>query len=52
MAKWNHHESESLYNVTNWGRGFFRINAQGHVEVLPDGNEQGPAVDLYDLQCW
>jgi arginine decarboxylase len=49
MADWNHTDSEALYNVPSWGRGFFRVNSRGHVEVLPDGLDREPAIDLHDL---
>ena len=50
---WTHLDCESLYLVPNWGRGYFRINAKGHLEVTPEGPERGnggaPAIDLYNL---
>ena len=49
---WTHLDGESLYLVPNWGRGYFRINSAGHVEVTPEGPERnggGPAIDLYNL---
>ncbi len=51
---WTHRDSEQLYNVRNWGRGYFRINADGNVECMPDGNAGdegavGPAIDLFDI---
>ncbi|TAJ19053.1 MAG: biosynthetic arginine decarboxylase, partial [Planctomycetota bacterium] len=51
MPTWTHHESETLFNVPNWGRGYFRINAEGNVEVTPDGPTQpgGAAIDVYKL---
>ena len=56
MEQWTTQESESLYNVSNWGSGFFGINDRGHVEVLPEGRidpdagqARGPRVDLYEL---
>jgi arginine decarboxylase len=41
-------DSLELYNVPNWGAGFFDINAKGHVEVLPRGSE-GAGIDLLEL---
>ncbi len=50
MSSWTHSESESLYNVPNWGRGYFRVNSAGHVEVTPDRNgAPGGVIDLYEL---
>src|SRR5262245_10915836 len=48
---WTHLDGESLYNVPNWGRGYFRINAEGNVEVTPEGPDRpnSPGIDLYKL---
>jgi arginine decarboxylase len=48
---WTHADSESLYNVTNWGRGYFRVNASGNLDVTPEGPDRPdkPGIDLYEL---
>ena len=48
---WTHLDSESLYNVSNWGRGYFRVNAAGNVEVTPEGPDRPdrPGIDLNEL---
>ena len=48
MRGWTVRDSLELYNVANWGAGFFTVNEQGHVEVRPRG-ENGPGIDLLDL---
>jgi len=48
MRAWTIRDSLELYNVAAWGAGFFTVNAAGHVEVRPRG-EQGPGIDLLDL---
>ncbi len=48
MRGWTVRDSLELYNVANWGAGFFTVNDKGHVEVRPRG-EQGPGIDLLDL---
>ena len=48
MRAWTTRDSLELYNVAAWGAGFFTVNAAGHVEVRPRG-EQGPGIDLLDL---
>jgi arginine decarboxylase len=51
---WTHADAESLYNVSNWGRGYFRINQAGNVEVSPDGpsgNGSAGVVDVYELMA-
>ncbi|MBL8858036.1 MAG: biosynthetic arginine decarboxylase [Planctomycetes bacterium] len=51
MAKWTHHDSETLYNVPKWGLGFFKINEAGNVEVRPEGPDgpNRPGIDMYEL---
>jgi arginine decarboxylase len=48
MRSWSLKDSAELYQVANWGAGFFGINDRGHVEVTPRGPE-GAAIDLYEL---
>ena len=48
MRGWTIRDSLELYNVPQWGSGFFDINAKGHVVVCPRGSE-GAGVDLLDL---
>ncbi|MFQ5667068.1 MAG: biosynthetic arginine decarboxylase [Candidatus Binatia bacterium] len=48
MRGWTVRDSLELYNVSNWGAGFFTVNERGHVEVRPRG-ELGPGIDLRDL---
>jgi arginine decarboxylase len=48
MRGWTIRDSIELYNVANWGAGFFTGNDRGHVEVRPRG-EGGPKIDLLDL---
>lgn len=45
MRGWSTRDSLELYQVQNWGRGFFGVNDAGHVEVRPRGPD-GPAIDL------
>lgn len=48
MRGWTVRDSLELYNVANWGAGFFTVDDRGHVAVRPRG-EQGPSIDLLDL---
>ncbi|HXQ20937.1 MAG TPA: biosynthetic arginine decarboxylase [Candidatus Acidoferrales bacterium] len=48
MRGWTVRDSAELYNVANWGAGFFTVNEKGHVEVRPRG-DQGSGIDLLDL---
>src|SRR5262245_52275976 len=47
MHAWTIRDCMELYNVPNWGAGFFSVNAQGHVEVQPRAD--GPRIDLLEL---
>lgn len=49
MPQWSPKDSESLYNVPNWGQGFFSINDSGNVCVTPGGTRGGARIDLYEL---
>ncbi len=48
MRKWRIEDSAELYNITGWGKDYFRINSKGNIEVCPRGLE-GPAVDLRQI---
>ncbi len=46
MRRWNVRDSEELYMVPSWGRGYFRVGTDGHILVTPgDAGE----IDLYAL---
>lgn len=44
---WTIKDSSELYNIENWGSGFFSINEKGNVQILPHEGTQG--IDLRDL---
>ncbi len=46
---WSCQQSAELYNVQNWGGGFFSINERGNVQVHPYG-QPGPTLDLEELE--
>ncbi len=45
---WTAANSAEIYSINNWGNGYYRVNAQGHVCVTPcaDPNQ---SLDLYEL---
>jgi arginine decarboxylase len=45
---WTTKDAEKLYNMSGWGLGYFRVNAEGHVMVHPDANRKR-GLDLYNL---
>jgi len=48
MRGWTAQDSADLYNIAQWGSGYFHVNDAGHVEVRPDG-PGGGAIDLWAL---
>ncbi|HUI60081.1 MAG TPA: biosynthetic arginine decarboxylase [Steroidobacteraceae bacterium] len=45
---WGIDDALELYLVNAWGKGYFSINAAGHVVVRPD-TQPGNEIDLYDV---
>ncbi|MBM4067447.1 MAG: biosynthetic arginine decarboxylase [Planctomycetes bacterium] len=48
MEKWKVQDAAETYGVRNWGKGYFGINASGHVTVHPDKKPE-QAIDLKEL---
>lgn len=48
ISHWTTQNSRSLYNVENWGAGYFDINEKGNITVSPEGVE-GTKIDLFEL---
>jgi arginine decarboxylase len=46
--KWKVQDALDLYNVAQWGKGYFGINKSGHVTVHPTKKSE-PAIDLREL---
>jgi len=48
---WQVRDSEELYLVNNWGKGYFSTNAAGHVVVRPDTQPAQPdrEIDLFEV---
>lgn len=40
LPKWSIEESRELYNIPEWGKGFFEINEKGNIVVLPEKNQK------------
>jgi arginine decarboxylase len=45
---WTLQKSADLYNIPNWGKGYFSVNSRGHVAVHPY-KDPSQAIDLKDL---
>ncbi|MCC6418675.1 MAG: biosynthetic arginine decarboxylase [Gemmataceae bacterium] len=48
MDKWKVQDSLETYRVRQWGKGYFSINRQGHVTVLPT-KKADRVIDLKEL---
>ncbi|MGH8310719.1 MAG: biosynthetic arginine decarboxylase, partial [Steroidobacteraceae bacterium] len=48
IQPWRIEDSLELYHVNGWGKGYFSINAAGHVVVRPD-TEANREIDLYEV---
>jgi len=47
-AGWSLADAAELYQIGNWGGGYFDINDRGHVVVQPHG-PSGPGIDLHEV---
>jgi arginine decarboxylase len=47
MGRWTNAESEELYQIRQWGNGYFRVNDRGHLVMQPTGATTG--IDLKAL---
>jgi len=47
-VSWSVEDSADLYNVAAWSKGYFAINAAGHVVVRPNA-EAGSEIDLHEV---
>ncbi|PIE21834.1 MAG: arginine decarboxylase [Planctomycetota bacterium] len=45
---WSVNRSEELYQIPQWGRGYFRAGKKGRLQVRPRG-DRGPSFDLHQL---
>ncbi len=45
---WSIEESNQVYNVEEWGAGYFHINPKGHISVTPT-KDPDKAIDLYTV---
>ena len=45
---WTVQDSAEVYNIRNWGKGYFGINSDGHVAVFPQKGPERP-IDLKKL---
>lgn len=46
---WSKEEADEVYHISRWGDGYFDINDQGHLCVLPNQDENGPRIDISEV---
>lgn len=46
---WTKEEADDVYHISRWGDGYFDINDQGHLCVLPSQDESGPRIDISEV---
>lgn len=46
---WTKDDADSAYHISRWGDGYFDINDQGHLCVLPNRDPQGPRIDISEV---
>lgn len=46
---WTPADAQRLYNMPQWGEGYFEVGDHGHVQVRPFRDASPVAVDLYEL---
>jgi len=46
---WDIQSAISLYNIDRWSSGYFSINKQGHIQVLPMQADGGAGIDLMEV---
>jgi len=48
IAKWQLQDSIDLYNIRNWGKGYFDVNNKGNIVIRPNRTKD-TELDLHDL---
>ena len=46
---WNIDDSANLYGIKRWGEGFFSIDANGDLCVMPQRDEVGPKISIAEI---
>nr|WP_202922412.1 biosynthetic arginine decarboxylase [Sinimarinibacterium sp. NLF-5-8] len=49
QSTWSAAQARALYNMPQWGEGYFDVAENGHVWVRPFRRADTPAIDLYQL---
>lgn len=46
---WSKEEADDTYHISRWGDGYFDINDQGNLCVLPHREQNGPRIDIAEV---
>lgn len=46
--KWSIEDAIEIYNIDGWGSGYFSVNEEGNLTMLPDG-QGGPSIEIMDV---
>lgn len=46
---WSKEDADEVYHISRWGDGYFDINDQGHLCVLPNRDSNGPRIDIHEV---
>ena len=49
MTEWNIDAAEAMYQIANWGDGYFGINSKGHLIVQPNGIKDGVEISILEV---
>ncbi|MDR0239790.1 MAG: biosynthetic arginine decarboxylase [Deltaproteobacteria bacterium] len=47
--RWDVDDSRELYNIRNWGAGYFDVSPQGEVIIYPFGQGKGPSLSIPEV---
>lgn len=49
MSHWDIQKSREVYNIAEWGEGYFDIDDEGHVAIVPDSQQPQKRVSLNEV---
>ncbi len=49
MSQWDIQQSREIYNIAEWGEGYFDIDTDGHVVIVPDKASPQKTISLEDI---
>ena len=49
MTNWTIQNARALFNIPQWGAGYFDINNEGNLVVNPMQNSDQPSIDVFKL---